>query len=68
MIQTVPEVPGMRFVVNGIPFKADGCRTGLPPAGAHLGAVRPRALETDIAPGVRARFDRWYRDGAGSPR
>ena len=31
MIQTVPEVPGMRFVVNGIPFEADGSGRAYPP-------------------------------------
>ena len=63
VIQTVPEVPGMRFVVNGIPFKADGSGRAYPPQALVGSRARPRALETDIAPGVRARFDRWYRHG-----
>jgi phospholipase C len=56
-IQTVPTVPGMRFAVDGYRFEADrDGRVYLPP-GAR-GSLR--ALDTEIAPGVRAEFDRWY--------
>jgi phospholipase C len=63
VIQTVPEVPGMRFAANGIRFEADGSGRAYPPAALVGSRVRLRGLETEIAPGVRARFDRWYRDG-----
>ena len=56
-IQTVPAVPGMRFAVDGHRFKADGHGRAHLPAGAR-GSLR--ALDTEIARGVRARFDRWY--------
>ena len=63
VIQTVPEVPGMRFVADGIPFEADGSGRAFPPPPLVGSRASLRALETKIAPGVRARFDRWYRDG-----
>ena len=56
-IQTVPAVPGMRFAVDGHRFKADGDGRAHLPSRAR---GSPRALDTEIAPGVRARFDRWY--------
>jgi phospholipase C len=58
-IQTVPPVPGMRFSLNGAPFEADPQGLASPPA---TGGVPPelRALNTDVAPGVRGRLDRWY--------
>ena len=57
-IQTVPEAPGMRFSLDGAGFAADADGQAHPPlrAGASL-----RAHETVLAPGIRARFDRWYR-------
>lgn len=56
-IQTVPKVPGMRFSLNGRRFEADGEGRARPPlvAGGSL-----RALDTALAPGVRASLDRWY--------
>ena len=63
VIQTVPEVPGMRFVANGVRFETDSSGRAYPPAALVGSRVRVRALRTRIAPGVRARFDRWYRDG-----
>jgi hypothetical protein len=47
----------MRFSVDGVGFEADRSGRAEPPAGLP-GPVR--VLETEIAPGVRARFDRWY--------
>jgi Phosphoesterase family/Glycosyl hydrolase family 99 len=58
-IRTVPAVPGMRFEAGGVRFEADARGRAHPPPG--VGAGRLRALDTEIAPGVRARFDRWYR-------
>jgi phospholipase C len=56
-VQTVPAVPGMRFAVDGHRFKADrDGRAHLPP-GARDSL---RAMDTEVAPGVRATFDRWY--------
>ena len=63
VIQTVPEVQGMRFVAHGVPFETDSSGRAYPPA-ALVGSRAPvRALRTRIAPGARARFDRWYRGG-----
>lgn len=59
-IQTVPEVPGMRFSAGGIQFRADSQGRALPPP-ALVGRRRAlRALPTEISARVRARFDRWY--------
>ena len=59
-IQTVPPVPGMRFALNGVEFRADAAgRAHLPPGARGS----PRALTTAIRRGVRARFDRWYARG-----
>ena len=63
VIQTVPEVRGMRFVAGGVPFETDGSGRAYPPAALVGSRARVRALETRVAPGVRARFDRWYRSG-----
>jgi phospholipase C len=60
-IQTVPAVPGMGFSLDGHRFKADRGGRAQPPAGARGEGGSLRALDTEIAPGVRARFDRWYR-------
>ncbi len=60
-IRTVPAVPGMRFEAAGQRFVADSQgRVALRRAvrGAAPGSLR--ALDTLVAPGVRARFDRWY--------
>jgi hypothetical protein len=56
-IQTVPPVPGMRFAVNGAEFHADAAGRAHPPSTAR-GSLT--ALTTEVKPGVRARFDRWY--------
>jgi phospholipase C len=63
VIQTVPEVPGMRFTASGIRFESDASGRAYPPAALVGSHARVRALETSVAPGVRARFDRWYSDG-----
>jgi phospholipase C len=60
-IQTVPAVPGMRFALAGHRFRADRDGRARPPPGARGEGSSLRALDTEIAPGVRARFDRWYR-------
>jgi phospholipase C len=60
-IQTVPKVPGMRFAVDGHRFEADRDGRAQPPREARGKVSSLRALDTEIAPGVRARFDRWYR-------
>jgi phospholipase C len=59
-IQTVPKVPGMRFSLNGAEFEADPEGRASPPwaLGGAPGSLK--ALDTDVAPGVRARLDRWY--------
>jgi phospholipase C len=63
VIQTVPEVQGMRFVADGVRFESDSSGRAYPPA-ALVGSRAPvRALSTRIAPDARARFDRWYRGG-----
>jgi hypothetical protein len=59
-IRTVPEVPGMRFAVDGHRFAADRSGVATPPAALRRGSASLRALDTEVAPGVRARFDRWY--------
>lgn len=59
-IQTVAAVPGMRFSVNGVPFEADRRGRAHPPPRLVGARGSLRALATRIAPGVRARFDRWY--------
>ena len=59
-IQTVPAVPGMRFAQDGHRVKTDrNGRAHLPPRARAV----PRVLDTEVAPGVRAKFDRWYRGG-----
>ena len=63
VIQTVPGVPGMRFVADGIPFQTDASGRAYPPEALVGSSARLLALKTEIAPGVRARFDRWYGDG-----
>jgi phospholipase C len=63
VIETVPEVPGMRFAAGGIPFQADGSGRAYPPASLVGSRARLRGLQTRVTQGVRARFDRWYRDG-----
>ena len=53
----------MRFVADGIPLRNRQLRPRVPAGGAG-GLARPvRALEPGSLPGVRARFDRWYRGG-----
>ena len=59
-IQTVPPVPGMRFALEGVEFRADAAGRAHPPPGAR---GSPTVLPTPIRPGVRARFDRWYDGG-----
>ena len=59
-IQTVPAVPGMRFTIDGHRFEADRTGRARPPAAFRRAGASLRALDTEIAPGVRARFDRWY--------
>jgi phospholipase C len=63
VIQTVPEVPGMRFAANGIQFEADRSGRAYPPAALVGSRARIHALSTRVAPDTRARFDRWYRGG-----
>ena len=63
VIQTVPEVQGMRFVANGVRFETDSSGRAYPPAALVGSRAEVRALSTRIAPGARARFDRWYRGG-----
>jgi len=60
VIQTVPKAPGMRFAVDGVEFKADRAGRARPSLASATGSASLRALDTTIAPGVRARFDRWY--------
>ena len=59
-IQTVPAAPGMRFTLGGHRFEADRAGRATPPAAFRRAGASLRALDTEIAPGVRARFDRWY--------
>ena len=59
-IQTVPAAPGMRFALDGHRFEADRAGRATPPAAFRRAGASLRALDTQIAPGVRARFDRWY--------
>ena len=61
VIQTVPEVPGMRFAIGDVEFEADANGRAYPPPAAASSGARLRALPTEVAPGTRARFDRWYR-------
>jgi phospholipase C len=63
LIRTVPPVPGMRFAANGVEFAAGRGGIAHPPPGLAGRRSRLAALNTDVAPGVRARFDRWYRGG-----
>ena len=64
VIETNPPTPGMRFSVDGIPFSADVAGRAHPPP-ALVGSRRAvRVLRTDLRPGVRARFDRWYSGGS----
>jgi phospholipase C len=61
VIATNPPVPGMRFDVGGLQFKADASGRAHPPA-ALVGSHRAvRVLRTQVRPDVRAHFDRWYR-------
>jgi phospholipase C len=59
-IQTVPAAPGMRFALHGHRFEADRGGRATPPATFPRAGASLRAIDTEIAPGVRARFDRWY--------
>jgi phospholipase C len=59
-IQTVPAAPGMRFTLGGHRFEADRAGRATPPAAFRRAGASLRALDTELAPGVRARFDRWY--------
>jgi hypothetical protein len=59
-IQTVPAAPGMHFALDGHRFEADRAGRATPPAAFRRAGASLRAIETEIAPGVRARFDRWY--------
>ena len=60
-IRTVPAVPGMRFEAAGQRFEADrNGRAQLPRAVRDASVGSLRALDTRVAPGLRARFDRWY--------
>jgi phospholipase C len=59
-IQTVPAAPGMRFALDDHRFEADRAGRATPPAAFRRAGASLRALDTEIAPGVRARFDRWY--------
>jgi phospholipase C len=59
-IQTVPAAPGMRFALDGHRFKADRAGRARPPVAPRRAGASLRALDTEIAPGIRARFDRWY--------
>jgi phospholipase C len=59
-IQTVPPTPGMRFALDGHRFAADRAGRATPPAAFRRAGASLRAVDTEIAPGVRARFDRWY--------
>jgi phospholipase C len=59
-IRTVPPAPGMRFTLDGHRFVADRSGRATPPAAYRRSRASLRAVETEIAPGVRARFDRWY--------
>jgi phospholipase C len=63
VIETIPPTPGMQFSAGGVHFVADASGRAYPPA-AVVGTRRAvGALQTELRPGVRARFDRWYRDG-----
>jgi hypothetical protein len=57
-IETVPAVPGMRFSLDGSRFRADGHGRAIPPRGDQRASLR--AVTTEVRPGVRAKFDRWY--------
>ncbi len=59
-IQTVPEVPGMRFSLEGREFEAGRDGRAHPPPGLGGSRAAVRALDTEVAPGIRARFDSWY--------
>jgi phospholipase C len=63
VIETIPASPGMQFSAGGIDFAADASGRAHPPP-ELVGTREPvRALRTELGPGIRARFDRWYRDG-----
>jgi phospholipase C len=64
VIQTVPEVPGMRFSANGIQFRADSEGRAHPPPRLVGSRGSLQAIPTEISSGVRAGFDRWYRGRA----
>ncbi|HYN50469.1 MAG TPA: alkaline phosphatase family protein, partial [Thermoleophilaceae bacterium] len=59
-ISTVPKVPGMRFSLEGRVFEAGRDGRAYPPPGFGSSRAALRALDTEIAPGIRARLDRWY--------
>jgi phospholipase C len=63
VIETNPPVPGMRFSAAGVRVAADAPGRAYPPPGVVGTRHEVRALRTELRPGVRARFDRWYRDG-----
>jgi len=50
----------MRFSLDALQFSADQQGRARPPAARASGAAL-RVLDTEVSPGVRARFDRWYR-------
>jgi phospholipase C len=52
VIQTVPEVPGMRFALGGIEFEADGDGRAYPPLAAASSSASLRVLPTVVAPGT----------------
>jgi phospholipase C len=64
VIETNPPTPGMRFSVDGIPFSADVAGRAHPPPALVGSRHAVRVLRTDLRPGVRARFDRWYSGGS----
>jgi phospholipase C len=59
-IRTVPAAPGMRFALGRHRFEADRAGRATPPTALRRAGASLRALDTEIAPGVRAKFDRWY--------
>ena len=50
----------MRFSLDGPRFEAGRDGRAHPPPGLGGSRAAVRALDTEVAPGVRARFDRWY--------
>jgi phospholipase C len=61
VIQTVPAVPGMPFSLEGVRFAADGEGRAYPPQAFVGTRASLQALDAEVASGVRAAFDRWYR-------